>query len=135
MSTGADCRFTEVEPGRWQYELQRWPYGDNPDYDTFGPFGSYAAARDHLNRNHANPGGSFTTIHPTGHVHEWGEGYANVKRGVSLQLDLPTLAEDATVEQAIEALASGALFKRARTWANYEDVRTTVCAACNKPKD
>jgi hypothetical protein len=60
MSTGADCRFTERKPGVWFYELQRWPYGDWPKYDTFGPFKTEEEAIEHLRDNHANPGG-FTT--------------------------------------------------------------------------
>jgi hypothetical protein len=57
MSTGADCRIVEKEPGKWYYELQRWPYGETPDYDTYGPFESEDEAIGHLDRNHANPGG------------------------------------------------------------------------------
>lgn len=57
MSTGADCRFVEKTAGNWYYELQQWPYGSNPDYDTFGPFLTFRAAMNHLDRNHANPGG------------------------------------------------------------------------------
>jgi hypothetical protein len=41
----------------WYYKLQEWPYGDWPEYDTFGPFPTFKAAREHLSRNHANPGG------------------------------------------------------------------------------
>lgn len=70
MSTGADCHFTEVEPGRWSYSIQRWPYGEWDEYDKHGPFPSFAAAREHLNQNYANPGGWSHRIHPTGHVHE-----------------------------------------------------------------
>lgn len=57
MSTGADCHFWEEKPGRWFYKLQRWPYGEWPDYDTFGPFRSEELAIDHLRGHHANPGG------------------------------------------------------------------------------
>jgi hypothetical protein len=61
MSTGADCCIYEKEPGKWYYDLQCWPYGENPDYDTFGPYKSEEAAHKHLSDNHANPGG-FTVI-------------------------------------------------------------------------
>lgn len=57
MSTGADCCFYEQEPQTWFYRLQRWPYGETEDYDTFGPFLTFDAAKNHLDRNHANPGG------------------------------------------------------------------------------
>jgi hypothetical protein len=57
MSTGADCQFIEREPGVWYYRLQRWPYGDSPDYGEYGPFPSERAADRHLSENHANPGG------------------------------------------------------------------------------
>ncbi len=56
MSTGADCQFY-VKSNAWYYKLQRWPYGQSPDYDTFGPFEHFGQALDHLDENHANPGG------------------------------------------------------------------------------
>ena len=59
MSTGAECCFY-VKDERWFYDIQQWPYGETPDYDTFGPFEHYGQARDHLDRNHANPGGWST---------------------------------------------------------------------------
>lgn len=57
MSTGADCIFTEKKPGKWYYEIQRWPYGESEDYDEFGPFSTEDKAIAHLDANHANPGG------------------------------------------------------------------------------
>jgi len=57
VSTGADCRFYEKTPGKWFYDLQEWPYGENPDYDTQGPFKTFTAAYTHLHENNANPGG------------------------------------------------------------------------------
>lgn len=57
MSSGADCCFCEVLPGRWFYRLQRWPYGEWTEYDTYGPFASEASAIAHLDAHHANPGG------------------------------------------------------------------------------
>ena len=56
MSTGADCRFIETKRG-WFYRLQRWPYGETPDYDKYGPFPTEEAANKHLHTHHANPGG------------------------------------------------------------------------------
>ena len=57
MSTGADCLIYEKEPNKWFYNLQRWPYGETPDYDTYGPFKSQEEAENHISDNHANPGG------------------------------------------------------------------------------
>jgi len=57
MSTGADCVIIEKKPGKWYYELQQYPYGCNEDYDTYGPFPTQDKAEDHLDANHANPGG------------------------------------------------------------------------------
>lgn len=57
MSTGADCVFIEEKPGRWFYEIQRWPYGETDEYDRHGPFRSEDAASDHLTKHYANPGG------------------------------------------------------------------------------
>ena len=59
MSTGADCRFIEAAPGEWYYELQRWPYGEWPEYDVYGPFLNKDAGHEHLRNNHANPGSYF----------------------------------------------------------------------------
>jgi len=61
MSTGANCHIIERAPGQWYYELQRWPYGETPDYDTEGPFRTLDAAEDHLRANYANPGGYYIT--------------------------------------------------------------------------
>ena len=57
MSTGADCTIREDDDGKWYYDLQRWPYGEWPEYDTFGPFNTYGEAQEHLSNHHANPGG------------------------------------------------------------------------------
>lgn len=65
MSTGADCVLEEREPGRWWYRLQRWPYGETPDYDEHGPFASEDRAHEHLHATHANPGGYSTVDHET----------------------------------------------------------------------
>ena len=57
MSSGADCRFYEKEPGQWFHDLQDWPYGAWPEYRTYGPFEMFDNAYQHLHRNHQNPGG------------------------------------------------------------------------------
>ena len=64
MSTGADCRFIQAADGTWTYELQNWPYGENPDYTSYGPFTKFDDAYSHLHDNHANPGGYRTIKHP-----------------------------------------------------------------------
>jgi hypothetical protein len=70
VSTGADCRFVETKPGEWRYAIQRWPYGDWPEYDKKGPFPSFAAAREDMDAHYPNPGGWMVTCHPQ-HVHEF----------------------------------------------------------------
>jgi hypothetical protein len=57
MSTGADCDFDFKKGYGYSYRIQRWPYGEWPEYDTHGPFKTYRAAREHLDRHYANPGG------------------------------------------------------------------------------
>ena len=69
MSTAADCYFIEVAPGKWSYKIQEWPYGEWPEYETNGPFNSFAEALYHLDDNYANPGGWSTKLHPN-HVHQ-----------------------------------------------------------------
>lgn len=64
MSTGADCHFTEREPGKWFYELQCWPYGEWSEYESYGPFPTLDKAIYHLDQNHANPGGWSEAKHP-----------------------------------------------------------------------
>ena len=68
MSSGAECDFVKVKPGEWKYRLQRWPYGDFDEYDSYGPFPTFTAALAHLDANHQNPGGFSTMTHPD-HVH------------------------------------------------------------------
>ena len=103
MSTGAECYFTEVEPGRYTYWLQDWPYGDNPDGQTYGPFGSFKAASDHLHDNHANPGGYSVNTLPEGkHRHEWVKGSGQVVTGVTVEITVQSLGPDATPEQVID---------------------------------
>ena len=109
MSSGADCQFIEKEPGRWTVKLQRWPYGDTDEYDTFGPFRSYSAAVAELN-NHQNPGGWMTRIHPTAHVHEWEtERGAYVPAGVEVTVRIESLGINPTPAAIL------ALFRRPST--------------------
>jgi hypothetical protein len=80
MSTGAECYFVERAPRKWYYALQEWPYGEWPEYETYGPFSTYKEAQGHLDDNHANPGGWSVEPLP-GCEHDlltkdpWGEGY------------------------------------------------------------
>ena len=64
MSTGADLRFVERQPGVWYYEYQKFPYGMNEDYDVEGPFPSYEKAEDHCDANYPNAGGSWCKCWP-----------------------------------------------------------------------
>ncbi|MFE3268894.1 hypothetical protein [Streptomyces sp. NPDC059215] len=62
MSTGLECEFIEVNPGRWYYVLENWDAlkgaFDWREHSTaYGPFVSHDSAADHLDREHANPGG------------------------------------------------------------------------------
>lgn len=70
MSTGADCVFTENRDGTWGYRIQRYPYGEWPEYDEHGPFGTKDGAVAHLNANYANPGGWSNVFHPDLCKHE-----------------------------------------------------------------
>lgn len=56
MSTGAQCTIY-TDGHRWAYKLQKWPYGEWSEYETYGPFNSEKHAEGHLFSNHANPGG------------------------------------------------------------------------------
>ena len=73
MSSGADCWFTETEPGRWIYGVQHWPYGETEEYDEYGPFKTATEAYEHMHANHQNPGGFSMGSHAD-HVHS-GEPY------------------------------------------------------------
>lgn len=65
MSTGLECNFIEVAPGKWFYVLQD---GNCPvqcwdwrEYATaYGPFPTLDVAQAHLRKWHANPGGYST---------------------------------------------------------------------------
>lgn len=65
MSTGCNCEFVEVEPGKWYYILEdtRAPKNawDWREYAfAYGPFSTEDEANKHLVYNHANPGGSYS---------------------------------------------------------------------------
>lgn len=70
MSTGAECNFVETKPGEWFYQIQQYPYGYTEEYDKYGPFPTFDKANDHLQANHANPGGHTMDTHPD-HVHDY----------------------------------------------------------------
>ncbi len=140
MSTGAECRFTEDQPGRWSYWLQSWPYGDSPDGQTFGPFATFARAHDHLNQNHANPGGYSTTIHPTGHVHEFttDEVAVWVNHGVEVTVAIESLGNEPTTEAILVLLRSGAVGEehlRVRPRQRLEGRVITHCEPCGTEKE
>lgn len=96
MSTGAECHFDEVEPGRWTYWLQDHPYGYTEEGQTYGPFRSHLEAREHLHRNHANPGGSMNRPLKEGHVHEWHHGIGYGPVGMVLTVEVESLGPDAS---------------------------------------
>lgn len=62
VKSGLNCDFIEVQPGEWYYILENW---DAPNYawnwreyaTAYGPFTTQENASDHLDDNHANPGG------------------------------------------------------------------------------
>lgn len=65
MSTGLDCYFEEVEPGKWFLYLEE-AYGSkiDIDYDQYGPFPTWEEAHAYLSWNFANPGGYGIITHP-----------------------------------------------------------------------
>lgn len=70
MSTGLECAFVEVEPGRWYYALENG-FGDQHSdswldrADAYGPFATFEEAHSHLGDNHSNPGGYWIGGHDT----------------------------------------------------------------------
>jgi len=69
VSTGYQCLFFKWAENEWYYLLQDWtcPVGawDWREYSTaYGSFEDKEKAIDHLNNNHANPGGWITTVNP-----------------------------------------------------------------------
>ena len=65
MSTGLECVFYQVGDREWFYVLENSDAPKNAfdwrEYATaYGPFVDEATAERHLDRHHANPGGSHT---------------------------------------------------------------------------
>jgi hypothetical protein len=63
MSTGLECLFLGRSKEEWYYVLENWDAPKNAfdwlDYATaYGPFKNEDKAREDLNYNHPNPGGS-----------------------------------------------------------------------------
>lgn len=136
MSTGAECRFTEVAPGRWQYWLQYHPYGETDDGETSPVFSSYRAAYKHLQDNHANPGGSSASCLPEGeHVHEWHAG-GQVAVGFTVQIRVESLGPKADPIDVIRHIQSLPPEHPAfRTWPTYGWSDGVVkCQACGHLK-
>lgn len=139
MSTGADCQFDEVEPGKWKYRLQLWPYGDNDEYDTFGPFVSFRAAQNHLTNHHANPGGWMVNVHPTDHRHEWKkeEGtYGPIGFEVQIRVEsLGPKAEKMDVIRHVLSLPPDHPAFRVFPQHGYIKGEVIQCEACNQLKE
>ncbi|HSR22743.1 MAG TPA: hypothetical protein VLW53_04280 [Candidatus Eisenbacteria bacterium] len=88
MSTGLECTFIEVKPGRWYYLLEDWdaPKGafDWREYATaYGPFDTENEAAEHLDDNHANPGGWSRTPYSRGLRAGRGAGPTDRRGGLS----------------------------------------------------
>lgn len=133
MSTGAECRFDEVTPGQWTYWLQEWPYGDNPDGHTYGPFPGFERAYEHLHANHANPGGFNTNaLPPDEHRHEWREGYAQVAVGVEVQIAIESLGVSPTKEAVLARLRTLPDDVGFRMWTRYAQREAVTCAGCHE---
>ncbi len=71
MSTNSNCEIIEIKTGKWYYILEDYNAPKNAwdwrDYATaYGPFRDEAAALEHLDQNHANPGGYSTSRLPMG---------------------------------------------------------------------
>ena len=62
MSTGLECEFIRTPENTWYYALQDWDcpaeaWDWRERATAYGPFVTQEAAIEHLDRNHANPGG------------------------------------------------------------------------------
>jgi hypothetical protein len=65
MSSGLECEFIEILPGKWYYLLQQgscpvqvWDWREYAD--AYGPFPTEEKAEENLQANHQNPGGWST---------------------------------------------------------------------------
>lgn len=135
MSSGAECNFTEVAPGRWKYWLQAYPYGETQQGSTHGPFPGFIQARDDLDRNHQNPGGYGIRCLEVGHVHEWEEAEQQVPVGVTVSITIHSLGPSPTREQIIDLLHNlSPETKALRTTPSYGFKNGWACASCGAPK-
>ena len=136
MSTGAECGFKETAPGKWQYSIQKWPYGDNDEYESNGPFRSFSEARAHLDRSYGNPGGYSLDFLPEGqHVHEYIKTNVHCKLGFAVNVRVESLGTAATKAEVIALVKS--LPDDHTAWAvsdywGYKD--GIACASCGKEK-
>ena len=71
MSTNSECGIVEVRTNAWYYLLEdrhapqnAWDWREHAQ--AYGPFNTADAAVEHLRRNHANPGGYWTSPLPPG---------------------------------------------------------------------
>ena len=69
MSTNNECLFFQWEPDEWYYLLEDYNAPKNAwdwkEHATcYGPFQTKEKAVEHLDRNHANPGGWSTNNSP-----------------------------------------------------------------------
>jgi hypothetical protein len=137
MSSGAECGFTEAENGTWTYRLQEWPYGDNDDFTTYGPFRSFGAAHKDLYDNHQNPGGYSIDCQPEGkHRHEWAKGWTQVPVGFEVQVAVESLGPVATKEQVIAAVLALPVDHPAfRIWPRSGQVEAVRCESCHKVQE
>ena len=62
MSTNSECRFYQVETQKWYYVLEdydapknAWDWREHAS--AYGPFATLEKALQHLDDNHASPGG------------------------------------------------------------------------------
>lgn len=140
MSTGADCRFTELAGNQWQYELQRYPYGETEKYDAWGPFATFTRAVEHLQRNHSNPGGwSVRTLEGDAHKHDFQLTDAQVPVGVTVEVRIESLGPEPTLDQVVARLReitsashySPGFFHVRPAYAWKENVLR--CASCDAP--
>lgn len=133
MSSGGDCGFTENPDNTWTYRLQLYPYGDTEEYETFGPFRSFAVAHKDLYDNHQNPGGYSIATQPEGkHRHEWTKDTTQVPVGFTVQVDvesLPLAATKAEVVALVQSLPVDHAAFQVRTHYGWREA--TFCQSCH----
>lgn len=57
MSCSRHCAFYKAVDSNWYMELAHEEHAGREDSDTYGPFASFDAAKQYLDRNFSNPGG------------------------------------------------------------------------------